>query len=104
MERKQGRFDKASVELATTMSKARVESALRAAKKFSTDPDRKARLTAQLCLPCFYGSRMAGQAFTNKPCDCCGEMQTYSSTDTDKLCRNCAVEHSVCRHCSANIG
>ena len=104
MERKQGRFNKASIESATTMSKARMDSTLKLAEKYTADPDRKQRAERQLCKPCYYGSRMAGQAFTNKPCDCCGEMQTYSSTDTDKLCRNCAVEHKVCRHCSAKIG
>lgn len=72
-------------------------------KRFSEDPDVKKRMQRHFCIRCHYSTRLAGQAFTEAPCGLCGEVQTFSSTATDALCRLCAVAHRMCAHCAGDI-
>jgi hypothetical protein len=70
-----------------------------------TDKQRTERAAAQCCRWCFYGrrSRLAGQAFTTRPCDSCAEDQTFSSTATDPLCMPCAQRLGLCVRCCADV-
>lgn len=75
------------------------------AERAFADLDRAKRMERHECRWCFYAksSRIAGQAITTKPCDSCGEPQTYSSTATDRVCRPCAERLGICVLCAADI-
>jgi len=88
---------------ATHLSKRRFESILELAKKLETDPDKAGRIEAFECRPCYYNQRIGGATITNRACGCCGEDQRYSSTSTDALCKFCAIEHELCKHCGGDI-
>lgn len=74
------------------------------AERAAADTDRVARVAAQLCRRCFYArGALAGQAFTERPCGHCGEMQTYSTTRTHRLCKPCGEKLGACVECIADI-
>jgi hypothetical protein len=85
------------------MAKQRIKSTIALAEKITKDDEKKERKAEQLCKACHYFSRIAGQAFTDQACGCCGEMQTYSSTSTDVLCMPCAQKHDACKHCGGDL-
>lgn len=74
-------------------------------KKFENDSDRKIRLKKNLCKPCFYlsGDVMACSAFTTTICVSCSKEMTFGSSETDKLCPDCAKKYGVCKYCLADI-
>lgn len=47
--------------------------------------------------------RIAGQAFTYRICDGCGETVTYSSTATDPYCVACSKKLKVCKQCGKSL-
>ena len=87
----------------TNLAAMRKRSILESARKLTDDPDREARVEKCLCVVCHYGSRLGGAAITNQPCMSCGKDQTFSSTDTDVLCLDCAKAGRLCAHCGADI-
>ena len=103
MERKRRKMDVASMSLATHLSRRRMESTLKLAEKFTSDPERENRLKACLCKSCFYVSGIGGAAMTQEPCMRCGKMQIYGSTNTDALCASCAKETDLCKHCGGDM-
>ena len=42
---------------------------------------------------------LAGQGFTERECDLCNEIVTYSSTRVDKYCDDCSALKNICKHC-----
>jgi hypothetical protein len=102
MERKRRGMDAVSMQRATHVSRGRMESILKLAENFTRDPEREKRVEDCLCKSCFYVSRVGGAAITQEPCMCCGEMQTYGSTNTDALCLSCARETGLCKHCGGD--
>lgn len=88
---------------ATTMAVKRVQSVLDLAAKLETDSDKPTRLVEQNCKACYYFSSIAGQAFTDQQCACCGTLESYSSTNTDALCMACAKGGDLCKHCGGDI-
>jgi hypothetical protein len=89
--------------MANYLARKRVQNALAMAEKLTTDPDKEKRLKAQRCLSCFYFVAIAGQAFTDANCACCDKPETYSNTNTDLLCLDCACTSNLCKHCGADI-
>ena len=74
-------------------------------KKFENDSDRKNRLKKNLCKSCFYlsGDIIAFAAFTTTTCMSCSKEMTFGSSNTDKLCPDCAKKYGVCKYCLADI-
>ena len=87
----------------THRSKELVDSIIQRAKEIETDARKDERVAAQLCKACFYGSHIGGSAMTHRPCMSCGQDQMYASTYTDVLCKPCAVEGKLCKHCGGDI-
>lgn len=87
----------------TEASKSRMQSIIDLAMKLEHDPEKHNRVQSCLCRMCYYGSRIGGAAITAEACMCCGEEQTYGSTNTDALCLNCAKTTGLCKHCGADI-
>lgn len=103
MDRKAPLLDKYLMVSSTNRARSLVDGILAQARAIGQDEDRPARVARQFCAACHYPRRMSGQAFTNQPCACCAEPQTYSSTSTDTLCLPCAQEHSLCKHCAGDL-
>lgn len=97
------KFTPEAMTLATGLAKRRVQNTIDLAQSLAADAGRERRLADQRCAACYYFPRVAGQAFTDQPCACCGIEQTYSSTDTDALCITCAVVHDLCKHCGGDL-
>lgn len=68
------------------------------------DSRRAERLKKHECKACFYiRGKLGGAAMTHRACGICGEDQLYSNTNTDVLCRDCAVKHNLCKHCGGDL-
>lgn len=54
-----------------------------------------------LCKNCYYFSKhkISLKAFFNQECGLCGKDQRYSSSKTDALCKECATQNDLCKHC-----
>jgi len=102
MERKRRIMSASNMESWTRASKDRMQRAIDFADRLRTDPEHHNRVQAGLCRMCYYGSHIGGQAITTEPCMCCGKEQTYSSTATDILCRDCAKETGLCKRCGGD--
>ena len=87
----------------TALSQSRLQSVLDLADKFGSDPLKTDRVQACLCIPCFYQTRIGCAAITQQACMCCGEAQTYGSTDSDALCLACSQKNELCKHCGSDI-
>jgi len=95
---------RSNLESWTYRSKQRMDGIIELARKLETDPECEQRIQKGLCRMCYYGSgtRLSGAAVTQRACICCGEVQTYGSTDTDALCLPCAQETELCKHCGGD--
>lgn len=87
------------VERAVDHSKYRIECASLRAIQYLTDPKKKERLASCECVICYYGDRIGGAAMTRAFCGICRRDTMYSSTSTDKTCRECAARMGLCKHC-----
>ncbi len=103
MEQKKQSMNIGNMVYATERAKSVIKDAVDRANNLTTDPDKKKRIEAQQCAPCFYSSRIGGQAMTNRDCMSCGQTQTYSSTATDVLCKQCAIDAELCKQCGADL-
>jgi len=87
------------VQWKTSMQKSRIEHL----HKILADPDRENRIENQECVLCHYDSKIGGAAMTQSTCGIC-ETETHSSnTNIDRLCKECAKNHRLCKHCGADI-
>jgi hypothetical protein len=96
-------MDKANLEWATERAKMWVNDLSSLANDVAKDVRKASRTSAQECKSCFYGSRGGGSAITERDCASCGETQVYGSTNTDCLCKQCAVKLKLCKHCAGDI-
>lgn len=105
MRRQRTRIDSVLIERNTNMARTQVDNAIARAEMLSTDSERDQRLQAQECKYCWYLTRprVGGAAITARECSICGTDQTFSSTNTDPLCKPCAHENSLCCHCGGDI-
>lgn len=79
--------------------------AVKNAARWQIDPDKKLRQKASECRTCYYlrRGRVGGAAMTSFPCGLCGEVQLAGSTNTDRLCLKCGLEHQLCVYCGADV-
>lgn len=87
-----------------TMYKAdKIKSILKLADQVTNDPQKESRMKQQLCVTCYYRIQIAGQRFTYRDCNICETKMEFSSTAVDKICQKCAINHSICKKCMAEI-
>ena len=105
MEQKAAVIDQVSVYSATDFANCLGQDYVEASLRWMRDPEQKERRKAGECKTCYYihHSRMGGAAMTTRPCGICHMPVTYSSTNTDKLCMDCAQTHQLCKHCGADV-
>ena len=64
------------------------------------------RIAAGECCACFYirtSNKIVGHAFTDRVCDHCGCIQTFSNTDTRQICSDCSRKYELCRNCTGDL-
>lgn len=88
---------------ASERAKSCVQSWIDLALEVSTDSRSKERGEAQECKACFYASRIGGAAVTSRACMRCHQKQHYGSTSTDVLCKTCARDGMLCKHCGGDM-
>lgn len=105
MNREKATIDQRSVEFATDIAIERARDCIAGALGYTTDNNRSARRASLECKTCYYiyTSRIGGAAMTTRPCGICSVEQLYSSTNTDKICLNCAKNYSLCKYCGADL-
>lgn len=79
------------------------QSRLKHLNKILEDPERESRLENQECVLCHYDSKVGGAAMTSSTCGLCETEIHSGNTNIDKLCKECAVKHKLCKHCGADI-
>lgn len=95
-------MQKRDVVEATGMSLLRVAEVTRCYHRIAADRDKKCRKAANLCVACFYLPHVGGTTVTRSTCLLCGKPIMNASTDTDRLCQECAARHSLCCRCGAD--
>lgn len=103
MRQPRAKFSKYTIMNGSVRAKERYNHVVELAEKFQKDPDRKARMERQYCVPCHYQSRLGGAAMTSQECASCGSDQLYGSTATDTLCLECAKRTEACKCCGGDI-
>lgn len=94
----------ANMERASTTAQIYVHDILARAEKIKEDAQKDIRVSEQECKACFYvRSKVGGSAMTSRACMCCGSDVLYGSTCTDVLCKDCAKENKLCKHCGGDI-
>jgi len=96
---------KQRIEEATYWAHREAESLRARLSAFNNDaqlPIRKSLLECKVCHylrhPC-----IVMQAFTNRPCEHCGEVIRWPNSGVPRLCSNCATQHDACRYCMAAL-
>lgn len=104
MEQAKAKMTKAYMVGASYYAKNAVDTQIKRTERMTADAQKEDRLKRYECKACFYvRGKLGGAAITYRPCGICGVMQMYGSTNTDVLCRPCAVEHGLCKHCGGDI-
>ena len=105
MQRPAKKLDRYAVEFATSMASSHYKDILTRVYEAKIDANKPKRLKKKSeCKVCFYinKDRIGGAAMTKQPCGICGEVVWYGSTNTDVLCLDCAIKHSLCKHCGGD--
>ena len=97
------KFDLEDVKHTTYLQKERLKMHVKLTELYLSDPEKERRLAKQECVICYYGTRIGGAAMTQSNCKLCDTTLQFSSTNVDRLCKPCAKEHGLCKHCSADI-
>lgn len=104
MDRPKRDFKQSTMELATDFARGYVDATTRAALNYANDPEKRDRLADSQCIRCWYQeSRIGGAAITHSPCGICGKEMSFANTNTDTLCKECAMGAALCRHCGADV-
>jgi hypothetical protein len=72
-------------------------------KKYFEDPEKTQRIQDQNCIYCYYSGKIGGAAMTTCYCGLCKKEMIFGTTSTDALCRDCAKNHNLCKHCGADM-
>lgn len=99
-----GRPDKINKTQQMQRNRMWVDSTTKRLLRFYSDPERKQRRELPKCSYCYYYyGGLAGQAFCNSLCAECGKEMTFSTTDYDYCCPDCAKKLGICKHCGATL-
>lgn len=87
------------------MNKKQLNEIVESARRAEEDADQTERLKARECKLCFYirKHRIGGAAMTDAECQGCQKVMGFSSTATDKFCRDCSDKYRVCTRCGADM-
>jgi len=92
-------FDIYSVKNATYRAQSYVERCTAVVN----DTNKEKRLKEQECKVCYTSSKIGGAALCSSQCGICQKTLHYSNTCIDILCKDCAKEHNLCKHCGGDI-
>jgi phage terminase large subunit-like protein len=104
MEKEFRKWDESMIDNKTYYNKRRVEDMREKLVEYDNDEEHAERIDNQECKVCTYiDDGFAGQAFTDTYCGICGKKMTFPTTDTDKVCKECAKENGLCKHCGGRM-
>jgi NADH pyrophosphatase NudC (nudix superfamily) len=104
MEKEFRAWDNDLINFKTTSNQVRIEELKKKLEYYDDDPFNKKRTSERECKVCTYiNDNFAGQAFTDSYCGICGKKMTFPTTDTDKVCKECAKENGLCKHCGGRM-
>lgn len=106
MNYKQRKWTKDDMKDKTYDNKEYVENTSHKLLSYYADFAKKQRQNEKaLCKYCYYinNNRFGGCAMTTVACSLCEKEMNFSSTDTDRLCVDCAKENKMCSHCGAKL-
>lgn len=89
----------------TYNTKMKAQAFLKTMNDFQTDVQLAERVSLGLCTYCMYIEKniVGGQAITHTSCSICNSVLVFHSTIVDRLCLNCAIDNSLCKHCSSDL-
>ena len=99
-------LDLYTVQSATQRAKDYAQDTIRRVEKcLVNDSDKARRLAARQCQWCWFrkGTSLAGQAFTEYKCRCCGETKMYPNTSTPMICDACSDATELCCRCCGDL-
>lgn len=104
MQREFRKWDEDMIDYKTYYNQHRIEEMREKLIDYDNDKSYKDRINEQECKVCTYiNDGFAGQAFTDSHCGICGKKMTFPTTDTDKICIDCAKENNLCKHCGGRM-
>ncbi|MNJ90277.1 hypothetical protein D3C87_78720 [compost metagenome] len=71
--------------------------------EIDTDPKKEKRTQRHICKLCFYKTVISMQAFTDTQCGKCDKKMTFSNSDVNLLCDDCAEDSNSCSHCGGEM-
>lgn len=104
MHAKRKNINKATILSKTHFNKDIIKHTLSLYEKFKKDPEKEQRYKEQECLVCYYRSgRVGGSVVTSTECGKCETLMHFGNTCVDVLCKKCAKELRLCKHCGGDI-
>jgi len=104
MQRRRAKVDRYNVEHRNFMHKDRINWMRSYVQKIDADTEKKVRLDDALCPVCHYEkSRIGGAACTSAQCAFCQTVLHCGNTNIDVMCKDCAKQAGLCRHCGADL-
>lgn len=103
MELPKRKIDKCFFVNQTGRSKGKVEKQIERANNMANDTRRDERIESCECVACFYTPECGGSAMSNRECGLCGRPIYSGSTNVDVICKQCAQENRLCKHCGGDI-
>jgi hypothetical protein len=104
MEQEFRKWDEGMIVYKTHYNKRRVEDMQEKLNNYNADIAITERTDGQKCKVCHYiNDGFAFQAFTDTYCGICGKKMTFPTSNTDKLCIDCAKIHGLCKHCGGRM-
>lgn len=100
----QTKIDRYMLSNQTYNQKTYGERSVKVALAWRDDAEKVARRAEMKCKTCFYfgAGRLAGQAFTSRPCAICAEVFEWANTGIPALCKPCAKKTRLCIQCGAD--
>lgn len=97
------RWNKNEQELQTKYNRFRIKEVARLAEKLQMDPQLEVRRKERICKWCYYHVQGALQTFTDTQCAKCQKIMRFSTSNIDRLCKECAEETNSCKHCGGEM-
>lgn len=96
-------ISRSSIEMSNFRNRDIVKHYIKKAEEYKSDKNREERLKACECIVCYGSSRIGGAAITFSSCSICKADLNSGNTNIDMLCKKCANDNGLCKHCGSDI-
>jgi len=95
-------ISKSSIEWANSSNKEAIKYFTELASQYAKDLDKKSRKADNQCKKCYYGQKVATQAFTDRQCGLCDTTCKSNNGRCPVLCDKCSNKLGLCKYCGAD--